>query len=176
MRWIGISQATAVVAAGVILPFYVLFLQEAAGSYSLFAYLYGTFTLAAALTHLWMGAIGQRVSVRVMLVAGNVVAGGVLLLVPSFTALWQVYVAQVVLGTSLALQKSGEKIAVAIATSPERRAAEIGGYHAGVALLTAAALFASGWLLDTLSVVFLFYGMGALLVTAGLLSTKVAVR
>ena len=175
MRWIAVSQSTAVVAAGVVLPFYVLYLQEATRSYSLFAYLYATFTLAAALTHLWMGTIGRVMSVRAMLVVGNVVAGAVLLLVPSFAALWQLYLAQVVLGVAMSMQKSGEKIAVAAVVSPERRAQEIGSYHAVVALFTAAALFATGWLLDTLSLVFVFYAMGALLVLAGLLSTKVAV-
>jgi hypothetical protein len=44
-----------------------------------------------------------------------------------------------------------------------------------VALATAAALFGSGWLLDTVSLIFVFYAMAALLVTAGLLSWKVAV-
>lgn len=173
MKWIVASQSTAVVAAGVVLPFYVLFLRESTGSYALFAYLYGTFTLAAALTHLWLGALARVVSVRAMLVTGNLVAGGVLLLVPSAGALWQLYAAQVVLGVALSLQKSGEKIAVAAAVSPEHRAGEIGGYHAVVALATAAALFGTGWLLDTVSVIFVFYAMAALLVAAGLMSWKV---
>lgn len=173
MRWIAISQSVAVVAAGVILPFYILVLQETTDSYALFAYLYGTFTLAAALTHFWIGPLAQRLGVRALLVVGNLVAAVVVAAVPSLRELWQFYVAQVVLGIALSWQKSGEKIAVAAAVRPDRSADQIGRYHAWVALLTAVALFVSGWLLDSVSLVFLFYLVAGLLAVAAALSVKV---
>lgn len=173
MKWIAISQSVAVVAAGILLPFYIVFLQQFGESYSMFAYLYGTFTLAAALTHLWIGELAQHVSTRTMLVVGNLVAGIVLMAVPSASRLWQVFAAQVVLGFALSLQKSAEKVAVADATTADNRAEQVGRYHFGVALLTAAGLFASGWFLDTFSIVFAFYALAAALVVAGLLSLKV---
>jgi MFS family permease len=173
MKWIAISQSLAVVAAGIVLPFYVVFLQQVGETYTVFAYLYGTFTLAAALTHLWIGGLERWMPARRMLVAGNLLAGAVLLAVPTAARLWQVFVAQILLGVALSLQKSGEKIAVAGATTSARRAEQIGRYHSAVALLTAAGLFASGWLLDTFSVVFLFYVLAAALLAAGLLSLKV---
>lgn len=173
MRWIAISQSLAVVAAGVILPFYILVLQDATHSYALFAYLYGTFTLAAALTHLWIGPLARSVGVRWMLVGGNAVAAAVLIAVPSLQAGWQFYLAQVVLGVALALQKSGEKLAVAHAVAGGTEADAIGRHHAAVALLTAGGLFASGWMLDSVSLVFLFYVVGGLLFVAAALSVRV---
>lgn len=175
MKWITVSQSLAVVAAGIILPFYIVVLQDAAHSYTLFAYLYGTFTLSAALTHLWTGALVRRVSVRWMLVLGNLVAALVLIAVPGLREVWQFYVAQIVLGVALSLQKSGEKVAVAHAVSRGSAADDIGRYHAWVAVLTALGLFASGWVLDSVSLVFLFYVTGALLAVAAVLSVRVEV-
>lgn len=175
MKWIILSQTVAVVAAGVILPFYIVYLKDAADSYSLFAYLYATFTLAAALTHYWSEKITKILSVRWMLVVGCGVAGLTLFAVPSLDALWQVYVVQVVLGISLSMQKTGEKIAVAASVNRHTRAHKIGEYHAIVAVFTAAMLFASGWFLDTFSLEFMFYIMGMLLIVSAILSSNVRV-
>ncbi len=167
LRWIIVSQTLAVVAAGVILPFFIVYLQEATNSYSLFAYLYATFTLAAALTHIWAGRIAARLGVRWMLVIGCIGAGLALLTVPSLTDLWQLYAVQVVLGICLSLQKTGEKVAVASAVRREELAEQIGRYHAVVAVATALMLVVVGWSLDTFSLSVVFYAMAALLIVAG---------
>src|SRR6476469_6327164 len=148
MRWLIVSQTIAVVTAGVILPFYIVYLQQASDSYSLFAYLYASFALAGALTHFCIGSLSTRLGYREMLVLGNVIAGIVLVLVPMFGNLLQLYIAQIILGVSMSLQKSGEKIAVAAITSTKTRAAQIGNYHAIVSIVTAVMLFGTGWLLD----------------------------
>jgi MFS family permease len=173
MKWIVISQTIAVVTAGVILPFYIVYLHQAADSYSLFAYLYGSFTLAAALTHFSIGSISKRLNSTHLLVIGNITAGIVLIFVPSLTALWQLYIVQIILGVSMSLQKSAEKIAIADVTKKSSRAHKIGSYHGIVALSTAAALFISGWFLDTFSLLFLFYAAGIGLILAGILSLRV---
>ncbi len=173
MRWLIVSQTIAVVAAGVILPFYIVFLQQTADSYSLFAYLYASFALAGALTHFCIGSLAKRISPRDMLIIGNLLAGIILLLVPQLDTLLQLYIAQVILGISMSLQKSGEKIAVAAITTAKTRAAQIGNYHAIVSIATAVMLFGTGWLLDTFSLVFIFYIAGVWLIIAGILSVKV---
>lgn len=175
MKWIAISQTFAIVAAGAVLPFYTIYLQQATNSYSVFAFIYATFTLSAALTHLCIGWLSLKVSARTLLVTGNAISGLSLVLVPAISALWQLYVVQIILGSSVSLQKSGEKIAVAAVTHKNTRARLIGNYHAVVAIATAVVLFATGWLLDTFSLIFVFYLAAFWLVIAAILSMKVKV-
>lgn len=176
MKWFIISQSLTAVIAGTILPFYAVFLQQASGSYSLFAYLYASFALAAALTHFAFGRISKIVSLRAMLVVGSIVPGIVLIFIPATSHIWQIYIIQIILGISLALQKSAEKITIAKLAAGDYFEQHVGNYHGIVALSTAIALFASAWLLDTFSVVFLFYMCGIAWIAAGVCTLKVGYK
>ena len=175
MKWITISQTIAFVAGSVIIPFYIVVLQEASNSYSLFAYIYATFTISATIAHSFSGFLLNKVSCRSVLVTSNLLSAVALFLIPSSSDPWHFIIIQIILGTSISLQKSAEKVAVAKETENKNRSTLIGNYHAFGSIVTGISFLLLGWFLNTFSLVFLFYLISFWFFVASIISIKIKV-
>jgi MFS family permease len=168
-------QSCIAVAGGIVLPFYILALNEAGDTALSFAGLYALFTLAGTLTYLTTGMLLNFFSYRTLLMISNIVSGLALLSLTTIEHIWQLAIIQLMLGAGFALQKNLEKIILAEYTPKKSRIDDIGNYHAIISIILAISIVGAGWLIDTFSIKFLFYGGGFLYLLAGVFSYKIKI-
>jgi MFS family permease len=175
MRVFFAIQSCLAVAGGIVLPFYILALHEAGNTALTFAGLYAIFTLAGTVTYLLTGSLLKLFSYRTLLIVSNSISCLALLSLTTIDELWQLAVIQVMLGAAFALQKNLEKIILAEYSPKKSRIEEIGNYHAFISIVLAFSIIGAGWLIDTFSIIFLFYGAGGLYLLAAIFSYKIKI-
>jgi len=144
MRWLLISQSVWLFGSGIVFPFYVIFTKQIGANFTQFGIAYALFSLAAAGTHLVVGRWSDRFGRKPFLVINAWGVAAIFLLFPLVTAIWQVYILQVVLGVFGAMHRTSEKALVADLTPESGRGAAIGAYHGWVSVASALAVIAGG--------------------------------
>ncbi|WP_034680170.1 MFS transporter [Caldalkalibacillus mannanilyticus] len=173
LKWVIISQSVAILGAGLVFPFYILFIKEVGSTFSQFGISYGLFTISSALVHQWIGSHSDRVGRKLYLVLYAWGTGSIFLLFPIVTSIWQVYVLQIFLGFLGAMQKTSEKALIADLTNGETRGKQIGVYHFWTALFSGIAIMGGGYLIDFLTIEYIFYIGSMILFGSGFLILKI---
>jgi MFS family permease len=173
LKWMMLSQSALTFGAGVVFPFYLIFIKEIGGDFTEFGIAYGLFTLFSAFLNRLFGASSDRYGRKVFLVIGAWGTAFLFLLFPIVTSIWQVYALQIVLGAFGAMQRTCEKALIADMTEGRRRGELIGRYHFGVSLFSGAAVMAGGVLVDFFTLDLIFYIGSVVLFVGGLMLVRV---
>lgn len=173
LKWMILSQSTITFGAGVVFPFYLIFIKEIGGDFTEFGIAYGLFTLFSAYLNRLFGASSDRYGRKAFLLAGAWGTAFLFLLFPIVSSIWQVYVLQIALGTFGAMQKTCEKAFIADMTEGKQRGELIGRYHFGVSLFSGAAVIVGGVLIDFFTLDLIFYLGSLVLFSGGLMLIRV---
>ncbi|WP_064093610.1 MFS transporter [Rossellomorea aquimaris] len=169
MKWFIWSQSFAMMAASVSFPFYLLFIQNIGRSFTSFGFAYGLFTLSAAVCHLFIGRLADRIGGGKLLVVYSFGMSLLFLFIPVMDSIIEVYIIQVVLGLLGALQKTSEKIVISDVTERKKKGVIIGNYHFCTSLLASAAVMGTGFLIDYFTITIIFYGCSIFFLLSGLI-------
>jgi len=173
MKWLMISQSIALFGAGIVFPFYIIFINEIGANFSQFGMAFGLFTISAALVHKYIGDLSDRIGRKIFLLISNWGMAFLFLLFPIVTEIWQIYFLQIILGVFGAMQKTGEKAIVGDFTDNEKRGGLIGRYHAWIAVFSGFAVILGGYIIDFLTLSAIFYAGSIVLFAAGLSNLKI---
>ncbi len=157
MRLYIVSQSFAVMAMSVSFPFYLLFIKNIGTSFSTFGFAYGLFMISSACFHKFIGGIIERYGSKLLLIVYSFGMAILFLFIPWISSIEQVYVFQILLGLFGAVQKTSEKCFISDITNKEKRGKMIGDYHFWTSLFSAFAIIGTGFLLDYVTIMAIFY-------------------
>jgi|SRR3989344_2193164 len=172
-RWLTISQSITILGAGLVFPFYILFIKEVGVSFTEFGIAYGVFTISSALVHKFIGKSCDKFGNKYFLMINSFGTATMFLIFPIVTNIWQVYGIQVLLGVFGAMQKTSEKTIVANFTEERNRGERIGIYHGWLAIFSGVAIIVGGYLADLFTLEIIFYIGSVFLFLSGLAVLKV---
>lgn len=173
MRWLLISQNIILFAAGMVFPYYVIFVKESGANYAEFGFAYALFPISSALSHYWAGKLTDRFGRSIFLALSSWGMAFSLVFFPSVTTIYQVFILQIVMGICNAFQKTSEKALVADMTAPEERGRQIGSYHTWTAIVSALAVIGAGYVIDILTLDVIFYASSLVMFIGGFASLKI---
>ena len=173
MRWLLISQNIVLFGAGMVFPYYVIFIKEAGGTYVSFGFAYAFFALSSAGAHYFAGTLTDRFGRSIFLALSSWGMAFSLVFFPSVTSMYQIFILQVVMGVCNAFQKTSEKALVADMTFAEGRGRQIGNYHMWTAIVSALAVIGAGYTIDILSLDVIFYTASLFMFIGGFASLKI---
>lgn len=173
MRWLLISQSIALFGAGIIFPYYILFIKEVGANFAQFGMAYGLFTISSALVHKMIGKSSDKIGRKIYLLMSSWGMAFTFLLFPIVTNIWQVYGLQIVLGVFGAMQKTCEKALVADFTDGTKRGKHIGSYHGWIAIFSGLAVIVGGYIIDFLTLEIIFYIGAIVMFLSGLAIFKI---
>lgn len=176
LRWMMLSQSLMTFGAGVVFPFYLIFIKEIGGDFTSYGIAYGLFTLCSAYLNWWFGRSSDRYGRKVFLLASAWGVSFLFLLFPIVTSIWQIYALQVAMGVFGSMQRTCEKALLSDLTDGANRGEQIGRYHVGVSLFSGVAVIAGGVLIDHFTLDLMFYLGSAVLFVSGLLLSRVDER
>ena len=172
-KWLTISQSIAILGAGLVFPFYILFIKDIGANFSEFGISYGLFTISAAFVHKLIGKGSDKFGRKPFLILNSWGMALLFILFPIVNKIWQVYTIQVVLGIFGAMQKTSEKALVADFIDGSKRGEKIGVYHGWLAVFSGIAVIIGGYVADLLTLEFIFYIGSVFLFISGLLALKI---
>ncbi|WP_282941098.1 MFS transporter [Paenibacillus sp. RC67] len=161
IRWLIRSQSIVTLAAGMIYPYYLLFLKNLGNSYSKYGLAFAVFTISSALVSQWIAPRLDRHALAILMVS-SIGMMAVMLLFPWVTSYVWVLLLQWVMGSCNALQKTSEKVLLADFTEKGARGRTVGSYHFWTSIASGFAVLAGGFLIDWLTMNALFYGSALL--------------
>ncbi|MGE7762994.1 MFS transporter [Peribacillus sp. NPDC097895] len=167
-----VYQGTVGMAASMIFPFYILLIKNVGTSYSQFGWAYGIFSLTAALSYPLIGKLTDRAGDKVFLLIYSWGMALILLAFPLAYEIWHVYLLQIVMGILGAMQKNTEKTALARYVTKTTAGKEIGNYHVWTSIGAAAAVIATGYLVDFLTIGSIFYLASLMFAWSGFIMMK----
>ncbi|MNI17401.1 Tetracycline resistance protein, class B [compost metagenome] len=168
-KWMMISQSMMTLGAGLVFPFYLIFIKEIGGDFTQYGIAYGLFTLCSAYANWWIGKTSDRYGRKAFLLLGAWGTALLFLLFPIATSIWQVYVLQMVMGVFGAIQKTCEKAMIADITEEGKRGEQIGRYHVGISIFSGLAVMIGGFLIDFFTLDIMFYLGSMILFISGLM-------
>ncbi|TNJ60488.1 MFS transporter [Paenibacillus hemerocallicola] len=164
-KWLIRSQSIVTLAAGMIYPYYLLFLKNLGNSYSKYGLAFAVFTISSAAASQWLAPRIDRHGYSILMYSslGMSVAMFAFPWVSSY--LW-VLAIQLGMGVCNAMQRMSERLLLADHTSVGSRGPVIGAYHFWTSVASGFAVIVGGYLIDWLTINTLFYA-SALLYGAG---------
>ena len=168
MKWLVISQSIALFGAGIVFPFYVIFIKDIGANFTEFGIAYALFSLSSAFAHKFIGDWSDKIGRKIFLLLNSWGTAILFLIFPIVTTIIQVYILQVILGIFGAMHKTSEKALVADFTDNEKRGKYIGTYHGWIAIFSAMAVIVGGYLIDLLTLSVIFYIGSIILFFSGL--------
>ena len=157
MRWLLLSQNIFLFGAGLVFPFYVIFIRGAGANFTEFGIAYALFSLSGACIHHVIGRLSDRKGPKVFLLLSSWGTAVTMLFFPIVTSIQQVYILQVILGLFGAMQKTSEKTLVGDFTDGDLRGTKIGRYHAWTSIASGLAVIAAGYIIDLFTIEVIFY-------------------
>ncbi|WP_373232069.1 MFS transporter [Cohnella sp.] len=154
--WLIRSQSIFTLAAGMIYPYYLLFLKNLGNSYSKYGLAFAVFTISSA-------AVSQLLSHRLdryahaLLIASSLGMMVAMLAFPWISSYAWVIGLQLLMGACSAMQKTSEKLLIADHTAAGSRGKLIGSYHFWTSVASGIAVIIGGYLIDWLTINTLFY-------------------
>ncbi|MDR7071352.1 MFS transporter [Fictibacillus barbaricus] len=168
------SQSLLMTASSMVFPFYLLLIRNIGDSYSQFGLAYGLFALTGALAHPVIGRLSDKIGDRTLLLLYTWGMAGMMLVVPIIETVSALYALQIVMGVLGAVQKTTEKTALSRQSSGKQIGRKIGNYHLWTSVWGAAAVIATGYLIDFLTIGSLFYLASLLYVISAVILMKSA--
>jgi MFS family permease len=164
LKWLIRSQSIVTLAAGMIYPYYLLFLKNLGNSYSKYGLAFAVFTISAAAASQWLARYLDRYGLR-MLMLSSLGMAAAMLLFPWTTSYTVVLLLQLVMGMCNAMQRMSERLLLAEYTESGARGPAIGNYQFWTSVASGFAVILGGYLIDYLTINILFYLSAALYVT-----------
>lgn len=169
IRWLIRSQSTVTLAAGMIYPYYLLFLKNLGNSYSKYGLAFAVFTVSSAAFSQFIAPRLDRSGHRLLLISSAGMTASMLSFpwVASYTG---ILLLQLVMGSCNAMQRMSERQLLADHTEPGTRGKTIGSYHFWTSVASGFAVVFGGYLIDWLTINALFYvsaglyGLSALMI------------
>jgi MFS family permease len=161
VKWLIRSQSIVTLAAGMIYPYYLLFLKNLGNTFSKYGLAFAVFTISSAAVSQWLAPKLDRYGIRILGFSSVGMAAAMLAFPWVTTYLW-VLILQLVMGICSAMQKMSERLLLADHTESGTRGALIGSYHFWTSVCSGFAVILGGYLIDWLTINALFY-MSALL-------------
>lgn len=161
LKWLIRSQSIVTLAAGMIYPYYLLFLKNLGNSYSKYGLAFAVFTISSAAVSQWLAPRLDKHGVSILIISslGMMVA---MLAFPWTSSYAFVLILQLLMGSCNAMQKMSERLLLADFTERGMRGAGMGSYHFWTSVASGFAVILGGFLIDSLTINLLFY-MSALL-------------
>jgi MFS family permease len=156
MKWLIRSQSLVTLAAGMIYPYYLLFLKNLGNSYSKYGLAFAAFTISSAAVSQWLAPHMDRHGSRI-LIWSSIGMMGAMVTFPWVTSFVWVIVLQLVMGICNAMQKMSERLLLADYTERGARGTVIGSYHFWTSIASGFAIIMGGYLIDWLTIDVLFY-------------------
>lgn len=165
-------QGTVGMAASMIFPFYILLIKNVGTSYSQFGWAYGIFSLTAALSYPLIGKFTDKTGDKAFLLIYSWGMALILLAFPLAYEIWHVYLLQIIMGVLGAVQRNTEKTVLARYVAKKTAGEEIGNYHVWTSVGAAAAVIATGYLVDFLTIGSIFYIASLMFAWSGFIIMK----
>ncbi|WP_159885196.1 MFS transporter [Paenibacillus puerhi] len=156
LKWLIQSQSIATLAAGMVYPYYLLFLKNLGNSYSKYGLAFAVFTISSAAVSSWLGGRLDRYGQRLLL-TGSLGMMLVMLAFPWVQSFIWVLVLQVAMGACSAMQKMSERLLLADITEKGARGGAIGAHQFWTSAASGFAVILGGYLMDWLTIDALFY-------------------
>lgn len=173
MKWLTIAQSIVLFGTGIVFPFYIIFIRKIGANFTEFGIAYALFALSSAIVHKFIGKSSDKFGRKIFLLLNSWGVAVLFLLFPIVTNIIQVYVLQIILGVFGAMQKTSEKSIVADFTDGKERGRHIGVYHGWIAIFSALAVVAGGYLIDLLTLEIIFYIGSVILFLSGIAILKI---
>ncbi len=161
IKWLVRSQSIVTLAAGMIYPYYLLFLKNLGNSYSKYGLAFAVFTISAAAASQWLARYLDQYGLR-MLMLSSLGMAAVMLLFPWTSSYTAVLLLQLVMGVCNAMQRMSERLLLADYTESGARGPAIGHYQFWTSVASGFAVMIGGYLIDYLTINILFYLSSAL--------------
>ncbi|ULL18022.1 MFS transporter [Paenibacillus sp. H1-7] len=159
-RWLIRSQSLVTLAAGMIYPYYLLFLKNLGNSYSKYGLAFAIFTISSAAASQWLaGRLDKQA--HLILFSSSIGMMLAMLLFPWISSYTQVLIVQLAMGAFNAMQKTSERLLLADTTERGARGHTIGSYHFWTSIASGFAVLLGGYLIDWLTINALFYASAA---------------
>lgn len=161
LKWLIRSQSIVTLAAGMIYPYYLLFLKNLGNSFSKYGLAFAVFTISSAAVSQYIAPRLDKHGIRILILSslGMMVA---MLAFPWTSSYGWVLLLQLIMGTCNAMQRMSERLLLADYTERGARGGRIGSYHFWTSVASGFAVILGGYLIDWLTINILFY-MSALL-------------
>lgn len=164
--WLVRSQSVFTLAAGMVYPYYLLFLKNLGNSYSKYGLAFAVFIICSAAFSQWLAPRLDRWGRQALLVGALGMAASMLAF-PFVASYGWVLLLQAVMGCCNAMQRMGERLALADQTERGARGGAIGSYHFWTSAASGFAVLAGGYLIDWLTINALFYTSAVLYAVCG---------
>lgn len=154
--WLIRSQSIVTLAAGMIYPYYLLFLKNLGNSFSKYGLAFAVFTISSA-------AVSQLLSRRLdrrgvgMLAWSSIGMMIAMISFPWVGSYTMVLVLQLLMGACNAMQKMSERLLIADNTRQGDRGTVIGAFHFWTSVASGLAVIIGGYVIDWLTIDVLFY-------------------
>ncbi|MCY9662175.1 MFS transporter [Paenibacillus chondroitinus] len=155
-KWLIRSQSVVTLAAGMIYPYYLLFLKNLGNSYSKYGLAFAVFTISSAAVSQWVGSKLDRHGLRLM-TWSSLGMMAAMLIFPWVVNYLLVLVLQLLMGVSNAMQKMSERVHLADLTIKGERGQVIGNFHFWTSITSGFAVILGGYVIDWLTIDALFY-------------------
>ncbi|TMV44839.1 MFS transporter [Paenibacillus mesophilus] len=160
-KWLIRSQSIVTLAAGMIYPYYLLFLKNLGNSYAKYGLAFAVFTISSAAASQWIAPRLDRHS-HSILIASSVGMSAAMIAFPWVSSYLWVLALQLAMGVCNAMQKMSERLLLADYTQSGERGTVIGSYHFWTSVASGFAVIAGGYLIDWLTIDTLFYASALL--------------
>jgi MFS family permease len=156
LKWLIRSQSIFTLAAGMVYPYYLLFLKNLGNSYSKYGLAFAVFTISSAAVSQWIAPRLDRYGLHILAwsALGMMAA---MVAFPSVSSYSMVLFLQFVMGSCGAMQKMSERLLLADQTEPGARGGSIGAYHFWTSVSSGFAVILGGYIIDWLTINALFY-------------------
>ncbi|WP_053372243.1 MFS transporter [Paenibacillus sp. FJAT-27812] len=156
LKWLIRAQSMMTLAAGMIYPYYLLFLKNLGNSFSKYGLAFAVFTISSAAVSQWLAPRLDKHGAAI-LVLSSVGMMGAMLAFPWTVSYGWVLVLQLVMGICNAMQKMSERLLLADYTEAGARGPAIGSFHFWTSVASGFAVIVGGYLIDWLTINILFY-------------------
>ncbi|GAB2696230.1 MFS transporter [Paenibacillus thermoaerophilus] len=161
VHWLIRSQSLFTMAAGMIYPYYLLFLKNLGNSYAKYGLAFAVFTICSAMASQVLAGRLDRAG-RSMMIISSLGMMASMLAFPWVTSYVLVLALQALMGACNAMQKMGERQLLADLTQPGARGPAIGSYHFWTSVASGFAVILAGYAIDWLTIDVMFYASAAL--------------
>ncbi|WP_134703327.1 MFS transporter [Ammoniphilus sp. YIM 78166] len=159
--WLIRSQSIFTLSAGMIYPYYLLFLKNLGNSYSKYGLAFAVFTISSAIMSQWIGRRLDQGSQQ-LLALSSLGMMAAMLAFPLVASYGWVLLLQIVMGACNAMQKMSERQLLADFTERGARGELIGSYHFWTSVASGFAVLIGGYVIDWLTIHALFYASALL--------------
>ncbi|MFB9328349.1 MFS transporter [Paenibacillus aurantiacus] len=156
IKWLIRSQSMVTLAAGMIYPYYLLFLKNLGNSFTKYGLAFAVFTISSAVASQWLARLVDRQGQR-MLVVSSLGMMAVMAAFPWVMSYAVVLLLQLLMGVCGAMQKISERTLLADFTEHGNRGKVMGDYQFWTSVASGLAVVFGGYLIDVLTIDALFY-------------------